>query len=109
MMERQDLDYGNEADFERGNVKSRLYLDCVTPEDAGQYTCVGDNGFLQISSAPYNVNVLPSRSPQPSHCNRKSSHNYLEYLIEVDRERKRLKREISKKEYFSNLLLTYLS
>ncbi|XP_023222952.1 zwei Ig domain protein zig-2-like [Centruroides sculpturatus] len=30
-------------------VKSRLYLDCVTPDDAGEYTCVIENAYEKKS------------------------------------------------------------
>ena len=52
--------FDDSAEYEHRNVKdrrprlemsetvSRLYIDCVTPEDAGEYTCIAENPFNRI-------------------------------------------------------------
>ena len=39
-----------ESALRLGTTKSRLYVDCVRPSDAGVYTCVADTPTLRITT-----------------------------------------------------------
>lgn len=45
-----------QATFGFGFTRSRLYLDCLQPQDEGVYTCVADNTF-ERKSASSNIKI----------------------------------------------------
>ena len=50
-----------------GTTKSRLFIDCVRPADAGVYTCVAETPTLRIVTT-IRLHVGKARSPPASIC-----------------------------------------
>lgn len=47
--------------IQNGITMSKLKIECVTPYVSAVYQCVADNGYKNIVSSPFTVNVIESK------------------------------------------------